>query len=536
MCEDIKTAALYVRYSSANQTEQSIEGQTRVCTEFCQRHGITISEIYADRATSASKDIEKRTEFLRMIKDSEKHPWDAVIVYKLDRFARNRYDSANYKFRLKKNGVQLISATENISNDPEGIILESVLEGMAEFYSAELGQKINRGLRESAYKNQYIGGTVPLGYKIVDKKFVIDEEKAPYVREAFQRFIAGETVASICRSFNARGIRTVKNAKFGRSSFVKMFRNEKYIGNYQFHDYKSNCIPPIIDMETWEKAQMKLSDPKPSGTFKAKHIYLLSQKVICGKCGSKMTAGKNSGNDRKYEYRYYMCAGKKSLRVDCDMHNIKKEVLEGIVLKDAYAMLTDQNIELLAETAIKENQHELETNTNIPALKQQISVIKGSLDNLTKAIEVGAAPDALVRRMVELEKEKKELEAELKKEEKDIPIIVDKYHIIHWLESLRAGDINDENFQKQLIDLFVNSVTVWDDPQPGVFTITIAYNLSDVPAKTYTTVGFEPLTSRLEVKSDFIVTHTIKLSYQPRKRSTYHLGDDPLKGISLQYV
>ena len=123
MYEDIKTAALYVRYSSANQTEQSIEGQVRVCTEFCQRQGIPILETYADRATSASKDIEKRTEFLRMIKDSEKHPWDAVIVYKLDRFARNRYDSANYKYRLKKNGVQLISATENISQDPEGIIL-----------------------------------------------------------------------------------------------------------------------------------------------------------------------------------------------------------------------------------------------------------------------------------------------------------------------------------------------------------------------------------------------------------------------------
>lgn len=156
MYEEIKTAALYVRYSSTNQTEQSIEGQTRVCRDFCKNHNIRIVETYADRATSASKDIEKRVEFLRMISDAAKHNFDAVIVYKLDRFSRSRYDMATYKYKLKKAGVQLISATENISSDPEGIILESVLEGMAEFYSAELGQKINRGMRESALKSQYI--------------------------------------------------------------------------------------------------------------------------------------------------------------------------------------------------------------------------------------------------------------------------------------------------------------------------------------------------------------------------------------------
>ena len=155
MYNDIKTACLYVRYSSANQTEQSIEGQIRVCRDFCDRHGIRIVEIYADRATSASKDIEKRVNFLKMIKDSEKHNFEAVIVYKLDRFSRSRYDMANFKYRLRKNGVQLISATENISNDPEGIILESVLEGMAEFYSA-LNDKSNKKMFQIDREGQKI--------------------------------------------------------------------------------------------------------------------------------------------------------------------------------------------------------------------------------------------------------------------------------------------------------------------------------------------------------------------------------------------
>lgn len=508
MYEDVKTAALYVRYSSASQTEQSIEGQIRVCTEFADRHGIQIIETYADRATSASKDIEKRTEFLRMIRDSEKHPWDAVIVYKLDRFARNRYDSANYKFRLKKNRVQLISATENISNDPEGIILESVLEGMAEFYSAELSQKIYRGMRESAYKNQYLGGTVPFGYKVVDKHYEIDDETAPYVREAFQRFIAGDTIASICRSFNARGIRTAKNAKFGRSSFAKIFRNEKYIGIYKHEDYQSNAIPPIIDMETWEKAQTKLKEIKPPGQYKATLNYLLSGKLFCGRCGNRMVAGKTT--KPKGDFAYYVCRGKRTSQNECPMKYVRKEFIEQIVIQDAMSMLTDENIELLAETAMRENQVELERTTNIPAIKSRLSVINGSLENILKAIEIGAAPDTLVKRMVELEQEKKSLEAELKREERDIPIVIDKYHIIHWLESLRARDINDDNVQKQLIDLFVNHITVRDEETPGLYTITITYNLTDLAPKTIKKeFGFEPLTRKLEVKSDWTFIHRI---------------------------
>ena len=161
MYEDIKQPAYTLDSQAITRLSNLSKGETRVCRDFCKRHNIRIVEIYADRATSASKDIEKRVQFLKMIKDSEKGLFDAVIVYKLDRFARSRYDSATYKYRLKRNGVQLISATENISNDPEGIILESVLEGMAEFYSAELSQKINRGMRESAYKHNSIGGAIP---------------------------------------------------------------------------------------------------------------------------------------------------------------------------------------------------------------------------------------------------------------------------------------------------------------------------------------------------------------------------------------
>ena len=132
-------AVIYARYSSDNQREESIEGQIRECTEYAVRNDITILSSYVDRALSAR--TADRPEFQRMIADSEKRLFDVVLVWKLDRFSRDRYDSAHYKHILKKNGVRVISARENISEGPEGIILESMLEGYAEYYSAELSER-----------------------------------------------------------------------------------------------------------------------------------------------------------------------------------------------------------------------------------------------------------------------------------------------------------------------------------------------------------------------------------------------------------
>ena len=120
-------AVIYARYSSDNQREASIEGQLRECMEYAAQNDITVIANYIDRALTATSD--NRPDFQRMIKDSYKHCFDMIIVWKLDRFSRDRYDSANYKHILKKNGVKVVSAKENIIEGPEGIILESMLEG-----------------------------------------------------------------------------------------------------------------------------------------------------------------------------------------------------------------------------------------------------------------------------------------------------------------------------------------------------------------------------------------------------------------------
>lgn len=474
--------SLYLRFSSERQREQSIEGQLRDCRTFCKLNSYRITAIYVDRATTARKDVEKRVHFQEMIRDSEKKPWEYVVVWKLDRFSRNREDSAVFKMRLRKNGVKVESATENISKNPEGIILEAVLEGIAEYYSADLSQKITRGLRESALKGHSVGGHVPLGYKIEDHKLVVDPETAHIVQEAFQLYANGETVADICRLFNTKGYRTAKGAEFNRNSFKSMFRNERYIGVYTYRDIRiEDGVPAIIDKELFETVGRRRSkNAEAPARGKAKVEYLLSGKLFCGHCGASMN-GESGTSKTGAIHNYYTCYSRKR-RKGCDKKPLRKDWIEYIVAKDAMELMTDEVIEEMADMAITQSDQDLKENTRIPELTAKKKEVEQSIGNITKAIEKGVASDTLLDRLTELEKEKKNLAAQLADEEKYI-YRIDRDQIIFWLSKFKDGDIEDEDFRRHIIDLIVNSVTVWDEPDG--YRITTAYNLTSCKTKTF---------------------------------------------------
>ena len=228
-------AVIYARYSSDNQREESIEGQLRECLEYAEKNGITVLANYIDRAMTATSD--NRPDFQRMIKDSYKRCFDMIIVWKLDRFSRDRYDSAHYKHILKKNGVKVVSAKENISDGPEGIILESMLEGMAEYYSAELSVKVKRGLKENALKAKVNGGQIPFGYYIDEnQKLAVDETLAPIVLEAFTMYADGYLIKDIVKRFNEKGVVTKYGKKISYNMVQYMLTNRKYIGEYRYND------------------------------------------------------------------------------------------------------------------------------------------------------------------------------------------------------------------------------------------------------------------------------------------------------------
>ena len=251
------TAVIYARYSSDNQREESIEGQIRECTAYAEKNGITIVKHYIDRAISAKTD--NRPQFQQMIKDSDKKLFDIVLVWKLDRFARNRYDSARYKTQLKRNGVKLVSATEVISAGPEGIILESVLEGYAEYYSADLSEKVIRGMTENALKGKFTGGAIPFGYTInADRRFEIDPLTAPFVAETFQRYNDGQTMREIRDWLNEKGVKNQRGGLMTFNTIQHMLNNRRYIGELKYRDI---LIPDAIPSEE------KLAKPKVTEEF-----------------------------------------------------------------------------------------------------------------------------------------------------------------------------------------------------------------------------------------------------------------------------
>lgn len=475
---------LYMRYSSDRQTEQSIEGQLRELIAYCKHHSYRVSAIYVDRAISAHASMDKRPAFQQMLSDSARAAWKTVLVYKLDRFARNREDAAIARMRLRKAGCNVESAKEGISKNPEGVILEALLEGMAEYYSLELSQKVRRGMNETARKGQNTGGPAPLGYKVVDKRLQIDPMTAPLVEEAFHRYAEGETVAAICEDFNARGYRTNRGAKFNKSSFKNVFRNEKYVGVYTFDEIRTeNTVPRIISDELWRAVQsrLKVNEQAPA-RGKAKVPYLLAGKIFCGHCGSPMVGECGRGKGGR-TYNYYSCAARKKSRT-CDKKPVPKDWIEDVVAQDALEVLSDEIIDYVATVAARQSDDDRRENTRIPAIEQQLKDIEAKLRNLMKALEsTSSAPDVIVARIAELESQKKCLAAELAEESRSV-IHLTKEMVVYFLQSVREKVIPLETQKSMLLSLLVNSVTVYDDT-PGYLTLKTAYNLSKIQAKTY---------------------------------------------------
>jgi site-specific DNA recombinase len=234
-----------------------------------------------------------------MMKDSTTGMFKAVIVHKLDRFSRDRYDSAFYKRLLKKNGIRLISVLENLDDSPESIILESVLEGMAEYYSANLSREVMKGMKETALQCKHNGGIPPLGYDVLpDKTYAVNQAEASIVRTIYEMYTSGHGYNEIIAKLNSEGCRSKSDRQFGKSSLHEILKNEKYIGTDVFnrtirkqggkrnnHHSKSdseiirveNGMPSIISKELWNEVSKKMdSNKRARAANSAKELYLLS--------------------------------------------------------------------------------------------------------------------------------------------------------------------------------------------------------------------------------------------------------------------
>ncbi len=471
-------AVIYARYSSDNQREESIEGQLRECISFAERSGFTVLQHYIDRAYSAKTD--NRPEFQRMINDSQKKLFDVVIVWKLDRFARNRYDSARYKNQLKKNSIKVLSATESISEGSEGIILESVLEGIAEYYSAELSEKVVRGHTENLLKGKFNGGMIPVGYRVDENQcFQIDAFAAPFVVEIFQRYDRGESKTEIRDWLNKNHIKNSKGTEMTYSSVSSILKNRKYIGEYSFHNHINyDAIPPIIEKDLFERVQMRQEKNKKSPAhFKADEEYILSSKLVCGHCGTYMCGESGTGRG-KLKYHYYKCMAVKKKKNNCRKKTVRKEWIEDIVIREITKIIFDDNtIESIISMVMKIQE---EDNKEVPMYEKQLETVKRSIENMLNAIQMGVFTESTKQRLEELEQQKKNREQQIAELSFQKPMLKPE-NIRNWLYKLRTLNPEKLEHRRVLVDTFVNKIFLYDDKI--VFTFNYKSDTKEVTLK-----------------------------------------------------
>lgn len=473
-------AVTYNRFSPGpNQREESITGQMRENHRLAEQRGLKVIHDYIDRSLTGR--VDDRPQFQQMIRDAEKGLFQYIICYQTARFARNSYDAIIYKKKLKKLGVKVIYSKMSIPEGPEGIILERVLEALDEYYSEELKQKVVRGQYDNALQGKASGGPVPYGLKLdKEKHFIIDDDTAPIVREIFSRYNSGEKAIDIINDFNNRGLRTSKGKEFNKNSLHRILNNPKYYGLLRFdskdEDYElieKLIIPPIIDKETFLKAQMRLDMNKHKTSKKAiiPVDFILSGKVYDGACGGALV-GDSGTSKTGNTYYYYTCQNKKQKK-GCKTKSIPKDLLEDIIIEETRGyILTDEMIEFIGNCLTEFQEKELDR-TMLNVIESDLKNVESSIKNLLKAIEQGIITDTTKDRLVELEIRQAQLESQRKIEHAKLNAPKStKQKIIYWLEKFRDGDINDPAYRKSIVDLFIYGAVVTPD------VITIAYNYS----------------------------------------------------------
>ena len=449
----MKKVAFYGRYSSSNQTEQSIEGQLHVCEKYAAAHDLQIVAQYIDRALSGTSD--QRPQFQQMIADSAERMWESVLVYKLDRFARNRYDSALYKKKLRDNGVRVISATEQISDSPEGIIMEGLLEAMDEYYSAELSRKMRRGIEESFRKGKYIQSIPPFGYVLTDQHtLALDPDTAPASGEIFRMYDAGKKIGEIAAWLNNQGFRKASGRPWTPMNVSRHLHHTVCKGEYCYGDFEGFMpCPAVVNAELFDRVQEQLRTSAQRRRKRSDYTYLLTGKMICASCGHSV-CGSTSGNAHYYYCR--RCENAKSIKAD---------FLHEKVLNALSEYLSGEKAAELAEAAYAVYTADERPNPR-PALEKELRSVETQLQNATQAILRGVDLDTLTDTINELKARREALRVSLESAETPIP----KLTLAHFRAALA---MMSDTPGKELLDTVVNQVILKDD------TVIICINLTD---------------------------------------------------------
>lgn len=446
---NIIRGVIYARYSTDMQREESIEGQIAACEKEANIDGVQIIKIYIDRAMTGKND--NRPQFQQMLKDGQAGLFDVLYVWKVDRFGRNRYEIILNKQKLKNMKIKIRYAKEHIPDSPEGIILESMLEGMAEYYSANLAENVSRGMETNAEKCYYNGGNIPLGYRVENKHFVIDEVYAPVIKRIFTEYVEGRKATDIVKWLQENGYKT-----YGRMNILRIIKNERYTGKYIYTLNGKKIVidgglPRIISDELFEQAQQRRDERRTYPNAGARVVInSFSGKIKCGHCGNAVALTSTKKYDGIGHYHYYRCTNR-----ECKKNYVRRDKIDTIIFNFLHTeLLTEENVKAIAIKA-EQLQHQSPDKTG---LQLQLKSVEKKIENITNAIENGSFSQSLSQRLQALENERDDIMVKIATTPKKITFT--EKEIYDYLFRYVNGDITDEDFQRKLTKAFILKISL----------------------------------------------------------------------------
>jgi DNA invertase Pin-like site-specific DNA recombinase len=457
-----RIGVIYARYSSHNQKEESIEQQVEECMAFAKLNRIKIIQVYADKALSGRTD--KRPQFQKMMRDAEKKDFSVVVAYKSNRIARDMLSALKYEDRLSQYGIETLYAKEEFGNTAAGRFALRTMMNVNQFYSENMAEDIKRGMRDNA-ENCKVNGALPLGYvKGTDGRYAIDPKEAAIVREIFDKVLDGVAFADIANELNARGIKTKQGNLWNKNSFHRMVTNDVYIGVYRHSGFvKEDGVPPILEKEVFFAMQKHLATKKnPRGRHRENNDYLLTGKLRCGYCRSYMVGV--SGTSRTGDKHYYYTCNDRRTGGSCKKENVRKDYIERVVAELTQRfILQDEVIEWIADNAM-DLLSSSGSEAEIAEMEAEVAENRKATKNIMSAIEQGIFTATTKERLLELEQNISDLERSIALARAATESsTVTKEHIIWHLRKLKDGNIENKDFQKNLINTFVKEVYLWDD-------------------------------------------------------------------------
>lgn len=491
-----KTAVAYARYSSAQQRDVSIEQQLKDIRLFAEREGYTIIYEYADHAKSGFKSALHRAEFQAMLEASSSGSFDTVIAWKVDRFGRNRRESAIYKGQLADNGVSVVYAMEPIPDGAAGVLTEGMLEALAEWYSRTIGENTKRGLYDNASKCLY-NGHHAYGYqRSDDNHFVVDEAEAAVVRRIFTLYSQGYSFASISRILSDDGLVTRSGKPFQKSTLLHLLTNESYIGVYHFGPVRiPDGIPPIVDADLWHACQLQREktsrhhETSPEG-------YLLSGRCTCGRCGAPMYGNYGTGRNGK-RYYFYSCNNKK--KNACDSHSIQKKYVEGPLVDFLFdRILSGRTLDGFVDQVSCILSAQQETSP-VRQLEKKYRDVLRRIDNINRAISEGIWTESTGALLKSLSAQAEDLRMEISGDRLNNKKEISADRLRFYLLKIADGKRDDYEYLKVLVASLVNSVTIYDHWMR--VAINAGENVVRIPPENLPPIDVLPDASRFDFRS-----------------------------------